>query len=131
MSFASDMAKFAENAGKSLEATGQGIALSLFTAIIKDTPVDTGRARGNWQATIGTPARGVIDRSGDAGAIAEVTSESKNFESGTVFYLTNSLPYIYGLEYGKSRVKAPEGMVRKNVARIQSIVAAEARKNRV
>ena len=130
MSFASDMAKFAENAGKSLEATGQGIALSLFTAIIKDTPVDTGRARGNWQATIGTPARGVIDRSGDAGAIAEVTSESKNFEAGTVFYLTNSLPYIYGLEYGRSK-QSPAGMVRKNVARIQSIVAAEARKNRV
>jgi len=148
MSFASDMAKFAENAGNSIENTMQAIGFQLFDAIIKDTPVDEGRARGNWQASINAPILKDTDKKDKTGnkTSTEMYSVSKKFKAGTVFYITNNLPYIWSLEYGGYgrgdgatnkttrdgySIQAPYGMVRKNVARIQSIVAAEARKNRV
>jgi hypothetical protein len=130
MSFASDVAKFAEKVGKSVPDTIRAIALDVFESIIDDTPVDKGTARGNWQTSIGSPKSAVIARTGAGGAISELKSVLPNFGDDNTIYLTNNLPYINRLEYGYS-LQTPEGMVRKNVARIESIVAKEARKNKV
>ena len=121
MSFASDVAKFAKLTNASLDETGRAIVLELFGSVIKDTPVDTGRAKGNWQTTIGTPASGTTDRLGEAEALAEVSQEAASFGAGKVIYLSNGLPYILRLEYGWSK-QQPGGMARRNAARIQSIV---------
>jgi hypothetical protein len=146
MSFASDVAKFAEKVGKSVPDTMRAIALDIFEPIIKDTPVEQGTAQGNWQASIGTPKNGVIARTGEGGAIAELKSVLPSFGIDNTIYLTNNMPYINKLEYGGYgtgpgatnkttrdgySIQAPYGMVRKNVARIRSIVAKEARKNKV
>lgn len=67
--------------------------------IIESTPVDTGRARGNWFVTTGKPSKQSSNR------------KSKNKGSNYVrnnlgdvlkqkHYLTNNLPYIKSLEYG-------------------------------
>jgi hypothetical protein len=38
-------------------------------------------------------------------------------------YMTNSLPYAYKIEYlGHSKIKAPDGMVRKNFTRITQLL---------
>lgn len=131
MSFADDVAKYAESIGKSLDETGRAIALELMGSIIKDTPVDTGRARGNWQASIGTPASGEVDRLGEAAALSELNGAVSEFGAGKVIYLANNLPYINRLEYDGWSDQAPAGMVRKNVARIQQIVSKAARGNKV
>lgn len=48
-----------------------------------------------------------------------------------VMYLRNNLPYAYRIEYeGWSKVKAPEGMVRRNVARFRRILNEAVRENR-
>ena len=130
MSFASDMEAYAKKAGASLEETTRAVALELFGSIIKDTPVDTGRARGNWQTSIGAPASGEVDRIGEREAISELGSETGKFVGGQVIFLTNNLPYIQRLELGWSD-QAPAGMVRKNIARIQQIVAKAARDNKI
>ena len=130
MSFASDVAKYAKLAGASVDETGRAIVLELFGSVIKDTPVDTGRARGNWQTSIGSPASGEVDRLGEREALSELGSETGKFVGGQVIYLSNQLPYIQRLELGWSD-QAPAGMVRKNVARIQQIVAKAARDNKV
>ena len=98
----------------------QGIRATLFevsAAIIKDTPADTGRARGNWQASVGRGATGEVSvgsvRSGEAKAIADV-NQTVSVAVGDLYYLTNNLPYIERLEYGWSK-QAPGGMVRKNM----------------
>jgi hypothetical protein len=130
MSFASDVARYAEKVGKSVPDTMRGIALDLMSSIIKDTPVKQGTAQGNWQTSIGSPKNGVIARTGEDGAISELNSVLPNFGNDNTIYLTNNLPYINRLEYGYS-LQAPEGMVRKNAARIESIVAKEARKNKI
>ena len=97
MSFASDVAKFAKLAGASVDETGRAIVLELFGSVIKDTPVDTGRARGNWQTSMDSPATGETDRKGEGPALAEVSQEAESFGAGKIIYLTNNLPYIYRL----------------------------------
>ena len=130
MSFSDDMNAYAKKAGASLEETTRAVALELFGSIIKDTPVDTGRARGNWQTSIGAPASGEVDRLGERESLSELGSEAGKFGGGQVIYLSNNLPYIQRLELGWSD-QAPAGMVRKNIARIQQIVAKAARDNKI
>ena len=130
MSFASDVAKYAKLAGASVDETGRAIVLELFGSVIKDTPVDTGRARGNWQTSMDSPATGETDRKGEGPALAEVSQQAASFGAGKVIYLSNGLPYILRLEYGWSK-QQPGGMARKNVARIQSIVRKAVAENKV
>ena len=122
---------FAKLTNSSLDETGRAIALELFSSIIKDTPVDTGRARGNWQTSIGAPKDGEINRDGAGPALAEAASETAKFGMGKVIYLANGLPYIYRLEYLGWSKQSPDGMARRNVARIQSIVRKAVSDNRV
>lgn len=131
MTFASDMAKFAKLTNSSLDETGRAIALELFGSVIKDTPVDTGRARGNWQTSIGTPKESEIDRDGSGPALAEAARETSKFGMGKLVWLSNNMPYIYRLEFLGWSKQAPSGMARKNVARIQSIVRKAVAENKV
>lgn len=130
MSFASDIAKFVKLTNSSLDETGRAITLELFSSVIKDTPVDTGRARGNWQTSLGAPKDGEVSRNGDGPALAEVASETAKFGMGKVIYLANGLPYILRLEYGWSK-QQPGGMARRNAARIQAIVRKAVSDNKV
>ncbi|MFI8581063.1 hypothetical protein [Ectopseudomonas khazarica] len=105
--------------------------IDLFSGTIRDTPVDTGRARGNWVTRVDTPAQGVIEREDPDGslAIAEVISETPELAGREVF-LSNALPYVEGLENGRSQ-QSPAGMVRRNLARVRRIVDQAVAKFRV
>ena len=129
MSFADDVRKFSVAAGESSDGIVRAVTLSLFNGIIRDTPVDTGRARGNWQTTVGAPAGGVIERSGASAAIAEVEANTPK-GSGQETYLANDLPYIEDLEKGSSK-QSPEGMVRRNMDRIERNLKKAIRDNKV
>ena len=129
MTFSADIARFAEKAGESLDRTVRMVTLELFSAVIKSTPVDEGRARGNWQTTTGSPASGELDIRSEAATLAELKANVGG--AGKVTYLANNLPYIYRLEMGWSTKKAPKGMVRGNFQRIESMISKAARENRV
>lgn len=131
MTFEADIAAFAKKAGASIDETVRGVTIELFSGVVQQTPVDTGRARGNWQCTVATPASDVIDRKDQSGS--EVTAEiiAKAGGAGTVTYLTNNLPYILRLEEGHSTQSPPYAMARGNFQRVQSIVESEARRHRV
>jgi hypothetical protein len=131
MSFAKDFERFAKLTNASLDETGRAIVLELFGSTIKDTPVDTGRARGNWQTSMDSPATGETDRKGEGPALAEVSQQAASFGAGKIIYLTNNLPYIYRLEFLGWSQQSPDGMARKNVARIQSIVRKAVAENKV
>lgn len=119
MTFSQDVGRFAKQSPQKADQARRKIILDLFSAIIVDTPVDTGRAQGNWQTTAEEPAHGTIERFGEAESIAEIDQNISGPDGVT--YMANNLPYIEPLEYGHSG-QAPEGMVRKNVARIGAIV---------
>ena len=131
MSFRKDIGRFVDKATAAHDKITRAATLELFSGVIKGTPVDTGRARGNYQVSVGAPAAGELDREDPSGAQAIADVQQKTPPgAGQVTLLTNNLPYIEALERGSS-TQAPEGMVRKNVDRVQSIVDAAIRKNKV
>lgn len=98
------------------EKVVRGTLLSLSSAIIKDTPVDTGRLRSNWIPSINAPKSTESGTTSEANVISEVSSTTASVKFGDTFYLTNNLPYAVAIEYGHSK-RFPEGMLRRNVAK--------------
>lgn len=132
MSFARDVAKFNEKAKVATDKTVRAITFALFREVIQRTPVDTGRLKGNWQTTVNAPATTTIMRDDPSGGKATMEVISNGGGWGSVTYLTNNLPYAHRIEFdGWSHTKAPAGMVRVSLARINSIVAKAARDNKV
>jgi hypothetical protein len=100
----------------------QYICMSLMRDVVDGTPVDTGRARGNWQASTGSPITATLqaeDKNGRA-TINKGRPAAKD-AAGNVFYLTNNLPYIYRLEFEGWSNQAPQGWVRTAVQRAKAI----------
>lgn len=132
MSFSVDLRRFSQKAKDSLDRTRRIVIIKLFSAIIKDTPVLTGRLRGNWLTTINSPATGVIGIRDEAATIAEVQRIAAQSKGSDVVILRNNLPYAYRIEFdGWSKVKAPQGMVRRNVARFQRLLSEAVREGRL
>lgn len=111
--------RLAEHIGATLEETVRAVKLATFSGVIRDTRVDTGRLRGNWQCTSGAPARGAIERLDGSGASA-IAEVERTIRPDTIDYLTNNLPYA---EVWEER----DGMVARNVARIERTIRERAR----
>lgn len=114
MSFAIDMQQLTARAKKQADQVVQKITMELFRSVIVKTPVDTGRARGNWQCSVGVLPAGVKPDATDstgAQAISAAATVVNKTPTGNIVYLANNLPYIRRLEYGYSK-QAPGGMVR-------------------
>ena len=126
--FTQQMRKIADRMGERLEYVARGVFLDLFTNIIYDTPVDTGRLRGNWQTSIGSPTSNPVGRTGAAGPILEVFETIKGPD---LYFFTNNLPYAERIEFdGWSHTKAPAGMVRINVDKTERLLNKKARSAR-
>lgn len=124
--FALDVKAFCDRAKKDPEIVMRAVAIKLFSAIIKSSPVDTGRFRMNWQTSGATPKIGTVagfDKSGST-AISSAQTFISNTQVWQEFTLTNNLPYAQRLEYGYSK-QAPTGMVRTNVYRFNVLLAEE------
>lgn len=143
MSFESEMSEAIKKIKAKNEKIVRGTTIALFNAVIMDSPVDTGRLRGEWQTTVGQPANGENgrdDKSGTA-AMAEVVKNTPS-AYGIETHLTNNMPYCEKIENGGYRgptekvtaggysKKAPQGMVKRNVDRFQKLIDEQAAKNR-
>ena len=129
--FTLDIKNFVEKAKKNPETVARQVSFKLFSAVIKASPVDTGRFRMNWQTAGAVAPSGVIDGTdkGGAAAIGDAVSYIFAASDWNEFILTNNLPYAERLEYGWSN-QAPQGMVRVNVARFNTLLEEEAAKVR-
>ena len=114
-------------AGDRMDKVVRGTLLDLSRRVVLRTPVGNpslwqgqpppgytgGQARGNWQASISSPASGTttaIDKTGTP-TITSIAGETQN-APGNVWYLTNNLAYINRLEFDGWSTQATEGMVR-------------------
>ncbi len=98
------------------------VALNLLNRIVQKTPVDTGRARGNWQLSLRTPAEGEVANAEEqtpASVVIEGENEIANVAPGETIWISNNLPYIGRLEEGWSQ-QAPQGMVALSLAEVSS-----------
>lgn len=102
----------------------RALTLTGLTSLVLMTPVDTGRARGNWIVTIGASTARYTDSSLDQSGSSAISAGFQTVLSAkanpfTIIYLQNNLPYIEALESGSS-TQAPNGMVTVTIANLES-----------
>lgn len=119
--FSKRMTLLADRVAKNAPALVRKVALAADQAVVLSTPVDTGRARSNWIAQIGSAPSTVIESyaPGQAGASAQGALDQaaaviSGYTSGQEIHITNNLPYIQRLNDGFSP-QAPAGFVEKAV----------------
>jgi hypothetical protein len=125
MSFSMDLRRFQKKTLDRVDAVWRTVIIKLYSAVILDTPVLTGRLRGNWQVSIGSPVTTITGRTDMSGAavVREVEAIAGRSGAMDVVIMRNNLPYAYRIEYeGWSHTKAPEGMVRRNVTRFTRLM---------
>lgn len=103
--------QLADKMGGDLDQWSRAFTIALFNGVVRDTRVDTGRMRGSWQATVGSPASGDNDRIDPSGQLvfSEIVGTVR---AENVNWLTSNLVYTPIWE-------ERDGMIAKNVARIE------------
>ena len=96
MSFSGDIDNFIKKTEAKTLIVFKKVSFDVFGRIIRRTPVDTGRLKGNWQIT-------------------------SNIKLGKRVFISNNLPYAKRIEDGYSK-QAPMGMVKVTVAEFLPIV---------
>lgn len=127
--FSSDLRKFERKTTEDILRVRGATAIKLFNAIVLDTPVLSGRLRANWRLSLNQPDYSTTENTDKNGAMAFAlisdTVDSASLDDTII--MCNSLPYVKRIEYeGWSSVKAPAGMVRKNVTRFKRLVEQQA-----
>ena len=122
-SFADQLRAFEAKTLDKMSRAARKVSLDAFSEVIRMSPVDTGRFRGNWQVAVGSMPSGTIEATDPSGntVIARVQGATAGLNPGDVIYMVNNLPYAQRLEDGWSG-QAPAGMVRLTVQRWQPIV---------
>lgn len=112
-SFDSVIEGWVSNVETMLDEILQDIVIDIGIAIVKITPVKTGRLRGNWQLTINSQATSSLNTFDPDGSstISEIIRRAESLSSGDVAYIANNVLYGTNIEWYGSR-KAPNGMVR-------------------
>jgi hypothetical protein len=113
-----------DEAGRRMPAEAVKLAqrragLAMFDQIIRSTPVLTGRLRGEWQATINTPASSPTnktDRSGESTKAAGFAALA-NIPDFAVVWFTNAMPYAETVDSGGYLPKDPPDDPASNAAR--------------
>jgi len=110
MSFSSDIKKATERYKKGYNDVVNVSLFKLSRSVTFMTPVDEGRAQGNWFASLDgfDSTRISNDTNPQLRQIESITTGA----AGNIFYLTNNLPYIGKLEFDGHSDQAPSGMVR-------------------
>lgn len=120
-SFEINMAAFAKKANGNMDLVLRKITLDLLRRVVMKTPVDTGRARGNWQIGRGKMPEGETGKLGADDSIAAGAPEALQAKMGEPVFLVNHVPYILELERGSSK-QAPNGMVATTLREYPGIV---------
>ena len=99
-----DLSKYVKDKEVEIENVRKSYAFALYSSIVKKTPVgnpdfdeDSGRARANWQVTVGSPASGEVEGRQKTPKGRDSMPTPKGDES---IFITNNVPYITTLEYG-------------------------------
>jgi hypothetical protein len=164
--FLQDIENFENFTYKTVNFTIKAISSQLFENVIRDTPVRSGRAKNNWVFSSGTTATykdvgpkkltkkqrasgsSPFDKSGEGAikamenGLRRAPSMIKKKEFVLEYYLTNQVPYINRLEYGRPPYnagpnvtngrssQAPGGMARKNVQKFSKYTLTQISKVR-
>lgn len=111
MSWANDLQRLTTKGGKDLGELTKAVKIEIFSGVVSDTRVDTGRLKGNWQIQQNSPATGTLDRKDKSGSKVNAEITKAATESGLTYFV-NNLPYAQVYE-------ELDGMVVRNIARVK------------
>lgn len=120
MSWADDLNRLTSKGQNDLGELCKAVKVEIFSGIVADTRVDTGRLRGNWQIQENAPAPGELERTDKNGAIVNSEIEKRSTSEGLTYFV-NNLPYAKVYE-------EIDAMVARNIARVKANVSDMARK---
>lgn len=109
----------------------RAVLLAAASTVVLRTPVDTGRARANWQPKATTPASNTLPApttpgEGANAALQRAQAVAAAYKGNTSLYLTNNLPYIGALNRGHSK-QAPANFVQAAI----SVAVSKVRNSRL
>lgn len=114
----------------------KGVGMKVVTEVVNRTPVDTGKARSNWQVTIGQPATGELppyapgshlgrnETANAAAAVASARSALATHGQGRTIYITNNVNYIEKLNHGWSQ-QAPANFVVHGIMTVKPFIRGQ------
>lgn len=113
--------KFVKETDENVGKIHRAVLLEGLKGVVRMTPVDKGRARGNWQVTHGAPATGELETEDKRGGltIARGSAAAMEAKPYSVSHIANNVPYIERLEDGYS-AQAPAGMLNVTFLRLQA-----------
>lgn len=132
--FSSAIGKLAANLEKGLHQTAQKVGTSVLRSVLEATPVDTGKARSNWQVGIGTAPPGPIsphspgkhlgrgERANLNTALSLGKAVIRQFKEGEL-HIANDTPYINILNTGSSSQNPASNFV--EIAARQGIISLQ------
>jgi HK97 gp10 family phage protein len=113
--FSRRMGTLATGVSENADKLVKKVAMAIDQAVVMATPVDTGRARANWIASLDVASSTVTQNTdkGGAQAIAAARATINGYDGDTnaEVHITNNLEYIGFLNDGSS-AQAPSGFVR-------------------
>lgn len=123
--FRQDMAKIINKTKEKGNVFVRKLCLELDASMVRKSPVDTGRFKGNWNVSFNAPDTSTAEVTDTSGTLsiakAQAVLSGSSWVGSTVF-ITNSLPYAYRLEYEGWSNQAPQGMVRITLAEMNSTI---------
>lgn len=122
-SFALDMSKLINKTHSNVDKVTRKIVFDVMRSVIKKSPVDTGRFKGNWQYGTGEMPTGTLDiyDADGRGTQVHLMGQVPQQAAGKLHYIVNNLPYSIRIENGYSS-QAPFGMVGLTISEYQGIV---------
>lgn len=119
--FAQQMNRRADEVQRNTTGLNRRVTLSIIEAIVRATPIDTGKAKINWQVGLNSPVQTIIDAPSSPSTAASTANSSArtvmleyNSLNHTTVHITNNLPYIGRLNDGWSR-QAPANFVERAI----------------
>lgn len=112
--FTLDLASIADELQADYNTLVRRFVFGVYSRVIRKSPVDTGRFRGNWIISIGKPLATTFDQFNKNASVFinnnPAAIESFNVDRDSKLIIQNNLPYAEKLEQGSSK-QAPSGML--------------------
>ena len=120
--FESAFGRFNKISSEQIEFIIRGATFELFKNIVYGTPVDTGRAKVNWQISIDREINSsLMDYDKDGNKTVNKGKIEIEKPLGKYIYIQNNLSYISALEFGLYPNPVKKGSRRKNASKDDAI----------
>lgn len=112
-----------------LDRVGRAVGIELLGRLIRATPIDNGRARGNWNASVGVEDGSDDPERREREAFSEGSARIAQLKlsTGAHLFVSNGVPYMGRLNDGYSQ-QAPAAFIQGTVQDMRSFVNQSARR---